>query len=74
MRHIILIFILSIAGLQACNTSRIALQKSKLLDATMDPAKSSTVSTLNSEPFGWNERGASDLGSSFGSSCPTCGG
>ncbi len=58
----------------ACNTTAIRFRKAKLLDATMDPAKTTTAAeSQNTEPFGWHERAATGSASSFGSSCPTCG-
>lgn len=58
-----------------CQTAGFKFQKAKLLDATMDPAKSSSASqTLSGTPNGLWEKGQIGAGSSgVGSSCPTCG-
>lgn len=71
---------LVIAGISAllsfgCQATGYKLQKAKLLDATMDPAKTSPASaSLASLPQGlWEKAPSSSSSSSVQSSCPTCG-
>ncbi len=59
----------------SCQHAKIRIHKAKLLDATMDPAKTmSPALSVGSEPMLWAEK-ANLAGSSslVGSSCPTCG-
>jgi hypothetical protein len=58
----------------ACQTSGYKLKKAKLLDATMDPAKTAPSSaSLASVPHGLWEKGATATSDAVQSSCPTCG-
>jgi hypothetical protein len=72
--YMLVILALTVAGFTSCQTSGYKFQKSKLLDATMDPAKSSPASqSIASSPNNIWEKAQSGSGSGVGSSCPTCG-
>ena len=54
---------------------KISLNKSRILDPMMDPAKTGGFhSAFRSEPLKNSEHGALGGGGSVGGSCPTCGG
>jgi hypothetical protein len=62
------------AMLGACSTSKIAFNKKRLLDASMDPGKSSTTDALGfGSIYGVYEKSALGGSQGIGSSCPTCG-
>lgn len=54
---------------------KISLNKSRILDPMMDPAKTGGFhSAFRSEPLKGAEHGAVGSNGSLGGSCPTCGG
>ncbi len=70
------LFIISImtALLGGCIHPQVKFRKAKLLDPTMDPAKTSGLySTFRSEPYQQFEKGSVGSGGASGGSCPTCG-
>ncbi|MCX6116180.1 MAG: hypothetical protein NT027_01455 [Proteobacteria bacterium] len=61
--------------LNGCQSSSgFKFSKSRILDATMDPSKSSPASqSLAGSPNGLWEKAQTGSSSGVGSSCPTCG-
>lgn len=57
-----------------CASKKMNFSKARILDATMDPAKTGVaVSRLQDQPAGFWEKAGGSSGSSIGGSCPTCG-
>ncbi len=74
MKRIFLLVLTTIA-LSGCVHPQVKFRKARLLDPTMDPAKTSGFQTsLNNEPTLRVEKGTTDIGGNVGASCPTCGG
>lgn len=60
--------------LSGCATTKMGFNKSRILDATMDPSKTGVaVSRLQDQPASLWERANTSSGASVGGSCPTCG-
>jgi hypothetical protein len=65
--------VLMIAGLTSCVYPGISLNKGRLLDPTMDPMKTDSLSySVATWPTPRVERSAISSGGSSGSACPTC--
>ncbi len=66
----VIFFLFSITG---CVYPGIGLNKGRLLDPSMDPAKTSIMAgSLSSLPSRTYERSSISAGGSSGGSCPTC--
>ncbi len=58
-----------------CIHPKVKFHKQRLLDPSMDPAKTGGLhSGFRSDPQQWTEKGSTESGGSLGGSCPTCGG
>ncbi len=68
------IFSIAFVGFTSCQSSGLKFQKSRILDATMDPSKTAPASqSLAGSASGLWEKDQTGAGSGVGSSCPTCG-
>jgi|GEM_PF-5091610 len=74
MKTVSIFLMFALVGLSGCNTSKIAFNKKRLLDASMDPGKT-TAADANGfgGVYGVYEKSAMGGSQGIGSSCPTCG-
>ena len=74
VKKLLMVFTL---GLQfaGCVHPKVKFHKQRLLDPSMDPAKTGGFyGSYRSDPQQWTEKGSTESGGSLGGSCPTCGG
>jgi hypothetical protein len=73
MLRISLVLITSTLTLSSCVYPGLSLNKGRLLDPTMDPAKTAIMAdSLHALPYRTFERSAVTAGGSSGGACPTC--
>ncbi len=74
MLHIKLILLVAGFMVGGCSTSKIVFNKKRLLDASMDPGKTTAADgTGFGGVYGIYEKSAMGGSQGIGSSCPTCG-
>lgn len=67
--------LIGVFDLASCASGKMSFNKSRILDATMDPSKTGVaVTRLQDQPANLWERANISGEGSVGGSCPTCGG